>query len=282
MLSEASSRLCVPLVFLDPSPSSPAKQINAVSLTDPSLAHIDGSFADPAQIELLASKVDVITVEIEHVDAKMLARVRDTCKGRSGKGVEVYPSPETITVIQDKFAQKEHLASHGIPVADFVAVEYGGGDGAAAVRRVSEKLGVPLMLKSRTLAYDGRGNFLLRDLDQSPKALEALGGGSHVPIPQRRPLYAERFAPFVCEIAVMVVRGTDGTVRSYPAVETVHKDNICHIVRAPLRRGGREVLRRAMELAERAVDTFGPGAVGVFGVEMFLMPDGEATSINPI
>ncbi len=76
------------------------------------------------------------------------------------------------------------------------------------------------MLKCKTLAYDGRGNFVLRDLSHVKDALEFLGG---------RPLYAEKWVPFVKEIAVMVVRTAAGQTYSYPVVETVHKDNICHL-----------------------------------------------------
>ncbi|KAG6877938.1 phosphoribosylaminoimidazole carboxylase ade2 [Termitomyces sp. T32_za158] len=119
------------------------------------------------------------------------------------------------------------------------------------------------MLKSRTLAYDGRGNYVVRDLLDIPNAITALGN---------RPLYAEKWVPFEREIAVMVVRTIDGEVQSYPAVETVHKDNICHLVFAPLRSRDPTLSKKARDVAEAAVKTF-TGA-GVFGVEMFLMNDG--------
>ena len=119
------------------------------------------------------------------------------------------------------------------------------------------------MLKSRTLAYDGRGNFALHQLSQIDEALHAL---------KDRPLYAEKWVPFVKEIAVMVVRSTNGEVVSYPAVETVHKNNICHLVFAPLRGCDPAAAESARQVAEDAVKTF-EGA-GIFGVEMFLLADG--------
>jgi phosphoribosylaminoimidazole carboxylase len=97
------------------------------------------------------------------------------------------------------------------------------------------------MLKSRTLAYDGRGNFVLRHLAQSSEAIATLGD---------RPLYAEKFLPFVNEVAVMVVHLASGEIRSYPAVETVHKNNICHLVLAPLRSRDPTLASRAERLAE--------------------------------
>lgn len=77
---------------------------------------------------------------------------------------------------------------------------------------------------------------------------------------------------FEREIAVMVVRSVDGTVVSYPAVETVHENSICHSVYAPLRTHQPELPQRACQIAERAVATF-EGA-GIFGVELFLLKDG--------
>lgn len=226
---------------------SPAKQV--ISSPD----HVDGSFTDPAKIEELARKVDILTVEIEHVNVDVLERIAKETK------VTVQPAPSTIRIIQDKLKQKEHLVSHRIPVAQSFGIE----SSPAALSATADKLGLPFMLKSRTLAYDGRGNFALQSLSQSADALKALGD---------RPLYAEKWAPFKCEIAVMVVRSATGEVRSYPAVETVHKDNICHMVFAPLRSSDLDVGERARKVAEDAVRTF-EGA-GVFGVEMFLMPDG--------
>lgn len=122
------------------------------------------------------------------------------------------------------------------------------------------------MIKSRTGAYDGRGNYVLKEGSDEAilEALDAL---------KDRPLYAERWVPFVKEAAVIVVRTKEGNVRTYPLVETVHKDNICHLVFAPFRmRGGGDVEARARVVAEEAVRTL--AGVGVFAVEMFIMENG--------
>lgn len=269
MLVEAASRLNLPILTLDPSSNSPAKQISSAS-------HLDGSFSDASMIQSLSEKVDVLTVEIEHVDASALKRIRDdnvNKGGKTGKGIKVYPSPETILTIQDKYNQKLHLVEKGLPVADFQAIE---GDSSTleeierSIQSAVKAFGLPLMLKSRTQAYDGKGNFLLHSSSSSSisDAITALGRGS-------RPLYAERFAPFTAEIAVMVVKSGNGQVETYDPVETVHRDNICHLVRAPLRVGGRGTGERARKFAKEAVEAFGEGAVGIFGVEMFLLSDGE-------
>lgn len=252
MLASAASRLNIDLVVLDVGDDTPAKQV--IAPRSSRVAHVNGSFTDPDKIREIAAKVDVLTVEIEHVDVGVLQEVQATLP------LGVHPSPSTIRIIQDKLTQKEHLLKHGCPVSDFLQVE----STPSAIQLAVDKLGLPLMLKSRTLAYDGRGNFVIRDASQIPEAISALGD---------RPLYAEKWVPFMKEIAVMVVRSVTGQVCSYPVVETVHKDNICHLVFAPLRSPDRTVQARARTVAEAAIKTL-QGA-GVFGVEMFLMDDGS-------
>lgn len=255
MLAASASLLDVKVVILDVGETGPAKQV--VSPSAPHLSHVDGSFTDPQKIRELADKVDVLTVEIEHVDVTTLQQVQESSRGSA---LAIHPSPFTVYTIQDKFRQKEHLSSHGSPISEYTAVE----STEDSVRGATEKLGLPLMLKSRTLAYDGRGNFVIRNLFDINEAISALGN---------RPLYAEKWVPFTKEIAVMVVRTTDGDVASYPVVETIHKNNICHLVFAPLRSRDATLSHRARSVAEAAVKTF-TGA-GVFGVEMFLMENGQ-------
>lgn len=97
----------------------------------------------------------------------------------------------------------------------------------AQVQAAARDFGFPLMLKARRLAYDGRGNAVAKTAADIPAALQALGG-----LGDGHALYAERWAPFVRELAVMVVRSTAGEVKAFPVVETVHRDNICDTARA--------------------------------------------------
>ncbi|QLL33935.1 hypothetical protein HG536_0F02600 [Torulaspora globosa] len=248
MIVEAANRLNVKTVVLDAA-GSPAKQINSVG------EHVDGSFTNPDDIEKIAAKCDVLTVEIEHVDVA-------TLKGLQKKfpDLKIYPSPETIELIQDKYLQKEHLIKNKIAVTESVSVDT---PSVNTLAGVGEKLGYPFMLKSKTLAYDGRGNFIVKSEKTIPEALEFL---------KDRPLYAEKWAPFKKELAVMIVRSIDGRVFSYPTVETVHKDNICFVCYAPARVPD-SIQLKAKLLAENAVRAF-PGC-GIFGVEMFYLENGE-------
>jgi phosphoribosylaminoimidazole carboxylase len=179
------------------------------------------------------------------------------CADTRGK---LQPSWKTVRVIQDKYLQKEHLVEVGVNTAESLPVAE---STPACLSKIGSKLGYPFMLKSRTLAYDGRGNYVVKNPESIPNALEAL---------KDRPLYAEKWVRFVKELAVMVVRTKNGECISYPTVETVHEDNICKLVYAPARvpSGVREQARR---LAEKAVGSF--WGAGVFGVEMFLLEDGK-------
>lgn len=247
MIVEAANRLNIKTVILENGEDSPAKQINANN------EHINGSFNNIDDIRKLAKKCDVLTVEIEHVDTDALKTIQKET------GVNIYPSPETIEIIKDKYRQKEHLIKFDVSVAESISVE----SNESALKQVGDKFGYPFMLKSKTMAYDGRGNFVVKDISYIDEALKVLSN---------RPLYAEKWAPFTKELAVMVVRNPAGEVFSYPTVETIHKDNICHTVYAPARTN-ETIQTKAQILAKKAVSTF-PGA-GIFGVEMFLLPNGE-------
>jgi phosphoribosylaminoimidazole carboxylase len=245
MMVEAAHRLNVKTVILD-GPNSPAKQINSLD------EHVDGSFSEAESIKKLSSKSDVVTIEIEHVNADVLEELEKA-------GANIQPSASTIKLIQDKYIQKKHFISHNVATAEAKDVE----STPEALKAIGDEFGYPYMLKSRTNAYDGRGNFVVNSKDSIDEALKVL---------HSRPLYAEKWAPFSKELAVMVVRTLDGQVFSYPTVETIHKENICHLVFAPARVPD-SVQLKAQLLAEHAVKTF--SGAGIFGVEMFMLSDGE-------
>lgn len=114
MLAASASLLNIDVAILDVGEDAPAKQI---VVSPPHIGHVDGSFADPSKIRELARKVDVLTVEIEHVNADVLEDISKETH------VEVHPSPATIRIIQDKYAQKNHLRDRNVPVDDFTEVE---------------------------------------------------------------------------------------------------------------------------------------------------------------
>lgn len=242
MTVEAANRLNVRTLVLD-AEGAPAKQINA----DPE--HVEGKFTDAQKVQELAQKCDILTIEIEHVDADALA----DC------GKPVKPAVETIKLIQDKFLQKEHLLSNKLPVALSEAVD----PTVESCNSFGEKHGFPFMLKSRKDAYDGKGNSVVKSSDLITASLDEL---------PKSGLYAEKWAPFTKELAVMVVRLGNGDVVTYPCVETYHENNVCHTVFAPAPVSD-DVSKAAQKLAKMAVASL--WGAGVFGVEMFLLANGE-------
>ncbi|KAE8449412.1 hypothetical protein EG329_008313 [Mollisiaceae sp. DMI_Dod_QoI] len=266
MLCEAANPLGIKVVILD-ADKSPAKQVNAKN------EHIDGSFVDAEKIRELARQVDILTVEIEHVDTVVLEEISEDGveiigpDGRkSVRRVEVQPSWKTIRTIQDKFLQKDHLAKNNVRTAISKAVQSTQED----LEAFGKEMGYPFMLKARKDAYDGRGNYPVKSTSDITDALKAL---------KNRGLYAEKWANFKMELAVMVVKTEDGTsidgsaTVAYPTVETIHEDSICKLVYAPARGVSTKIQHEAQELARKAVGSL--WGKGVFGVELFLMEDGE-------
>jgi len=258
MLLESANRINIDVAILDKE-NSPAKQIQAHD------QHVSGSFKNAEDIRRLAEKSDVLTIEIEHVDADMLQNLEKQQHG--DHHIEIHPSPNTIKTIQDKYVQKQHLRRHGVAVVDFVGLR---SSSETEMKEVTGNLlGYPFMLKSRTDAYDGRGNFVVMSESSVPTAAKSLAN---------RPLYAERWAPFRMELAVMVVKTKDAAM-AFPMVETIHENNICKLVYSPPRGVSSIVCQKAQDLAKKAVSTFQGN--GVYGVEMFLFPD-DTLFINEI
>ncbi|RKP24775.1 phosphoribosylaminoimidazole carboxylase [Syncephalis pseudoplumigaleata] len=260
MMAEAAHRLQIPLHILDPAPQAPAKQLLAHT------THIDAPFTDPEAIRQLATHCDVLTVEIEHVDTAALEQVAR----RPDSVVEVQPTAGTIALIQDKLRQKEHLRARGVPVPDFVACA-----DVEAVATAGNEFGYPLMLKARRMAYDGRGNAVVGTAEQCTSAYASLGSGDPSSVGG---IYAERWAHYRKELAVMVVRSRDGRVVSYPVVETIQRRSVCHLVLAPAPVSAK-VAEEARRVAEAAIATL--DGAGIFGVELFLMED-DSVVVNEI
>ncbi|MCL4179759.1 MAG: 5-(carboxyamino)imidazole ribonucleotide synthase [Verrucomicrobia bacterium] len=246
MTACTAAQLGCKVVILERQPEFPAGSVAARTLI--------GDWNDPDSLLELAALADVVTLENEFVDAGVLAVLEE-------RGHTLWPSAATLGLIQDKLVQKRTLADAGLPVPRMRAVE-----GVEDVAALAGEWGWPLLLKARRNAYDGKGNATVRTLADSAVAWNRLGGESG------NPLFAEQFCPFTNELAVIVTRARDGEAVTYPVVETVQRNHICHVVRVPAPVAPK-LAERAAELARRAVEAV--GAVGSFGVEMFLMEDGQ-------
>jgi 5-(carboxyamino)imidazole ribonucleotide synthase len=165
-----------------------------------------------------------------------------------------------MKVVQDKFLQKEALSSGGLPVPKFRAV-----GSIAEIRIAGNEFGWPVVLKKRCNGYDGKGNFTIRSASDISEGWRVLEGGKH-------PLMVEEFYPFTQELAVMITRGRDGSVVSYPVVQTVQEDHVCRTVSAPAT-VSESIAVQAREIGIKAVEQV--GMVGTMGVEMFLTAAGD-------
>lgn len=243
MLTDAAKKLGFTVTVIDPTPNSPAGQVADKQI----IAH----YTDEKAIRELAAQSDFLTFEIELANAEILEEL-------ASKGLQINPSAKTLTIIKDKFAQKKFLQKNGIPVGEFVEV-----NNKEDIINAAKEFGYPILLKARFDAYDGRGNALIENESQIDSSFDRLGGKN---------LYVEKFIPFIKELAVMVARSIDGKIISYPVVETVHKNNILHIMYAPA--DVRESIRQqAKAFAEETMKHL--NGAGVFGIEMFLTKDGK-------
>jgi len=246
MTTIAAQQLGCDVVVLENNRLSPAATFASRSII--------GDWNTAEALLQLASQVDVITLENEFVDAGLLAILEQA-------GHTVWPSSRTMALVQDKFFQKQALQAAGLPIPRMRAT----GDLAELEEAVTE-FGFPLVLKARRNAYDGKGNATIRSEADIKSAWKQLGGH------QGNSLYAEEFCSFTAELATIITRGPNGESAIYPIVETVQRNHICHLVRAPAVVPS-EIAGRAADVARRAVEAV--GAVGSFGVEMFLTSDGN-------
>jgi phosphoribosylaminoimidazole carboxylase len=262
MMALEAPRINVSMYFLDP------LGVDApVGAVVPHHRIITGDLKDPEKIkELVAlSKADVVTAEIEHIECGILIELEQTL------GVNVQPSGSVIQLIQDKYLQKQHFFNSNIPLPEFMATP-----SVTAIKEAADKFGLPLMLKARTGGYDGRGNAVLKNVDEASiqEALRQLGANADS---DSLDIYAEGWIDFDCEIAVMVIRSSNHSsdTSSYPAVNAIQQDSICRVVLAPARNVDSMVREKAQKLAVAAVDSLPDSASGMFGVELFVTKTGD-------
>jgi 5-(carboxyamino)imidazole ribonucleotide synthase len=251
MTAMSALQLGVEVVVLERNSYSPAAQLATHSIV--------GDWDDPEALMKLASHVDVVSIENEFISTDALAVLEQS-------GRRLRPGTGTLRLVQDKFVQKETLAAAGLPTPRFAAVH-----SAGDLVGLAGELGWPLVLKARRGGYDGKGNFTVRSADDAGEAWRALGG-------ERRALYAEEFCRYASELAVIVTRGGDGALVQYPVVETVQRDHICHVVRAPAPVAP-DIAALAAAHARRAIEAI--DGVGTFGVELFVTAVG-AVLINEL
>lgn len=240
MLTEAAKNMPLDIskiIVLDPTENCPASKVGAEQIV--------ADFKDESSIRELAERSDIITYEIESGNSTVLKKLEPTC--------EINPSPETLEIIQDKLTQKKFLEGNNIPVAKFSEIS----STSDLETKISE-LSLPVLLKVRKDAYDGRGNFKIDSTDQILTAMNIFEG---------KPLMVEEFVDFKMEVSVIAARNTNGEIQTYPVVENIHEDNILKMTIAPARISA-EISKNAEEIAHKTMEVL--HGAGVFGIEMFV------------
>jgi 5-(carboxyamino)imidazole ribonucleotide synthase len=242
MSAMAAARLGFRSCIFSPEGYGPASQVAAQTIVAPYTDH--GALAD------FAATVDVVTFEFENVPAdglELLASLRP-----------VHPSPRILRISQDRLLEKQFLNAAGIATAPWAAVT-----SEAELAAGIAKLGLPAVLKTTRLGYDGKGQAMLRLSEDAAPAFAALAP---------KPLVLEGFVNFAAEISVMVARGANGAITAFDAVENRHKHHILDLTLAPAPLP-QALLAEAGEIARAVAERL--ELIGLLGVEMFVTADGQ-------
>jgi 5-(carboxyamino)imidazole ribonucleotide synthase len=260
MIALDAKRMALKICILDPCSCCPASSVSDELIV--------ADFTDEQAIRKLATKSDVITYEIELANSKALIDLA------SKNHNLVNPSPETLSIIQDKYKQKSFLKNNKLKVPSFEIV-----NSEDELFDLCQDYGFPVILKARENSYDGRGNYLIRSKGEISKAFSRFaGGGGEGEKEEERQLMVEKFVNFRQEISIMVARNRSGQISSFPVAENIHEDHILKLTIVPARVSER-VAKNARKIAEKALSAL-KGA-GIFGIEMFVTHDDEVM-INEI
>ena len=212
------------------------------------------SYEDEHALARFANSVDVVTYEFENVPAKTAAFL--------AKRKPVMPDPKVLEITQDRLVEKDFLTSLKIPTAPYGAVH-----SATQLAEAVEKIGLPAVLKTRQLGYDGKG-----------QAKIAKGGDpmSAWRLVQSAPCILEGFINFEREVSVVAARSQDGKVECFEVTENEHRDHILYISRVPAKVTP-AVAAQARRIATQIAKAF--DYVGVLAVEMFVVRKGRNTAL---
>jgi 5-(carboxyamino)imidazole ribonucleotide synthase len=242
MSALAAARLGYRCHILTREVDSPAAQVaHAVTISD---------YAEPGSLRAFAAAVDVISFEFENVSAEgldLLASLKP-----------VRPAPAVLRISQDRVAEKTFLNGAGAATAPWLPVA-----SLDELHAAAAALGLPAVLKTTRLGYDGKGQRTLRDAAEFADAFAAL---------DPKPLILEGFVDFACEISVVIARGADGAMSAFDTVENRHRAHILDVTLAPARIS-EEIAASAQAIARRVAEEL--DLVGLLAVEMFVDAGGR-------
>jgi 5-(carboxyamino)imidazole ribonucleotide synthase len=243
MFTLDAKRMGYDVITLDPQPRSPCGQVADDQIV--------AAYDDPAAIDDLGRRTDVVTYEFENIAIESVQRLE-------GDGYAVTPGSNVLRITQNRLLEKTFVANCGIPVAQFAQI-----DSADDLERAGAHIGFPAVVKTVRGGYDGKGQWRVTNPDEARDALTQAQGAQ---------LIYEQFVPFTCEISVVCTRNRAGEAVTYPPAENIHDRGILYIsiARARVRP---EIARKAAEYARRIAAAL--EIVGTFCVEFFVARDGD-------
>ncbi len=245
MLALAGYPLGLHFRFFDPSPEAPVGRI---------ASRVTAEFSDEAALEKFANGLELVTYEFENVPA---AAVRFLAER-----VPVFPPPAALEAAQDRLQEKQLFQDLGIPTTEFAPVH-----NREALDFAIKKVGLPAMLKTCRMGYDGKGQWPLRSTEDIARAKSELPAAGLGDTETEAPFILERFVPFIRELSVLAVRARTGETAVYPLVENHHRGGILRLSLAPAPRLDPAIQRAAEEAARSVFDEL--QYVGVLAIEFF-------------
>jgi 5-(carboxyamino)imidazole ribonucleotide synthase len=236
MLALAGYQLGIEFRFFDPNSGAPVGQIGQL---------IAANYDDRQALERFLEDVDVVTYEFESIPVETVRFVSER--------VKVFPPVNALETAQDRLFEKQLFQSLDIPTPKFSAV-----DSLEDLRCAVDGTGLPAVLKTRRMGYDGKGQVVLRESRDVEVSWKALG---------KSPLILEQFVPFQHELSVIGVRNTSGGELFYPPVENRHREGVLRRSEAPAPSITPELAAIAIDYCRRIMDRL--GYVGVMALELF-------------
>jgi 5-(carboxyamino)imidazole ribonucleotide synthase len=241
MLAVAASRLGLRAHVFDPDPGAPAGHVADRVTT--------ARYDDIAALVAFAESVDVITYEFENIPTAALDALEAIRP--------IHPNRRALATSQERIAEKDFLTGLGLQTAPYARVT-----ALEALEAALARIGVPAILKTTRLGYDGKGQVRIMAAGDAAAAWTAMRGAECV---------LEGFIAFSHEVSVIAARGQDGAVACYDPGENVHRDGILHTTRVPARLSPSQ-RTDAVLIAARILNAL--EYVGVMGVELFVTPTG--------
>ncbi|MDD4932144.1 MAG: 5-(carboxyamino)imidazole ribonucleotide synthase [Methylacidiphilaceae bacterium] len=242
MLAGEARRMGYRVAVFDPDRESPA-----AALAD---RHWCSDFSDPKALAEFANAADVITYEFENIPVESLAFLDSK--------VSVFPSPEILRICQDRILEKDFLVRQNCPVPAFCRIE-----SAGDLTKALQIVGIPAVLKTARLGYDGKGQAEVLAQSDLERAWRRLG---------ECPAILEKKVPLEAELSAIVGRSAAGAITVFPIPRNFDREGIfdCSLVPSGL---GERVERAAGEIAVEIASAL--GLVGVLAVEFFLAEGGQ-------